>query len=58
MKVNNMPCNNKNENYYYVLAYDRKANRYWECGFDRSELNKIDGNFNDLLYEFNKWKEQ
>lgn len=58
MKVNNMPCNDSNENYYYVLAYDKRAKRYWECGFNRSDLIQIDGNFNDLLEEFNTWKKQ
>lgn len=48
MKVNNIPYNDKNENYYYVLAYDDRAKRYWSCGFDRSELNQIGGNYNEL----------
>jgi len=58
MKVNNMPCNSKNENYYYVVAYDNRAQRYWSCGFDRSELTQINGNFNELIIAFKDWSNQ
>lgn len=58
MKFNRLPCNDINENYYYVLAYDKRANRYWECGFNRSELTQIDGNFNDLIKVYKHWEKQ
>lgn len=58
MKVNKLHCNDSNENYYSVLAYDKGAERYWACGFKRSDLKQIDGNMKNLLRAYEEWKKQ
>lgn len=55
-QVNNMPCNNVNENYYHVVVYDDKAERYLCCGFNRSSLIKTEQKLQDLNNAFEYWK--
>ena len=55
-QVNNSPCNDISENYYYVVGYDKRAERYWSCGFNRSELIETKQDLQGLIESVEYWK--
>ena len=46
---------NIKEPYYYVMAYDKRAKRFWVCGFDEKDLRYCDHNIKELKTAYKDW---
>ena len=46
------------EDYCYIVAFDKRANRYYACGFEPDEFRLIGTNIKELYHAYKRWKEE
>jgi len=45
-------------NYCYIVAFDKQSNRYWACGFEPDKFRVMGANIKELFKAYKQWKDE
>jgi len=45
-------------NYCYIVAFDKRSNRYWVCGFEPDEFSLMNTNIKELFHAYKQWRDE